>query len=130
MRASVSWFAGCMERKLRINDHKVPWTETDPGYLMQRLLEEVLELNVALIEWQRGSGQRGAVIMEAADVANFAHMIADLVGGQFMDRGRSVGLWSQAESASREYAISLHERLVADESPSVPTVPPTDETDR
>lgn len=119
-----------MERKLCANDHKVAWTETDPGYLMQRLLEEVLELNVALIEWQRGNNGRVAVIMEAADVANFAHMIADLVGGQFTNRGRCVGRWSQAEAASREYAVSLHERLVADEPPSVPAMPPTDATDR
>lgn len=46
------------------------------GLLINRLQEEVTELVVAL-----ASGSHKQIALEAADVANFAMFIADIVGG-------------------------------------------------
>jgi len=56
-----------MEKKLRENDYKKHWSNCDHQYLLNRLKEEVTELEKPM--WD--------VIEEAADVANFAMMIAD-----------------------------------------------------
>lgn len=72
-RIEVTTFADAMERKLRANEHKGHWANEDILYLMRRMNDEVVELKRAI-----GSG--GAVLDEAADVANFAMMIADVCG--------------------------------------------------
>ncbi|MGG4288345.1 hypothetical protein ABEW81_11165 [Priestia megaterium] len=72
MRRQVKWFADQMEEKLRENDHKGGWEDCDYGYLIPRLGEEVNELVQAIV-----SGQTVSIVKEAADVANFAMMIAD-----------------------------------------------------
>ncbi|MBW7475935.1 hypothetical protein K0T92_14410 [Paenibacillus oenotherae] len=64
-----------METVLRADDHKGGWLHMDFGDLMQRLTEEVDEL----FELQGTEPANEFVIKEAADVANFAMMIADLV---------------------------------------------------
>jgi len=68
IRKEVMWFARRMELKLRENDHKDHWTGCDFEYLFRRLMEESTELHAAFLDDQ---------IDEAADVANFAMMIAD-----------------------------------------------------
>ena len=79
MRDTVRWFAEQMEAKLAANDRE----RGDDGwlgahglhhrYFLSRLLDEVLELQAAIV-----SGKPiNMVIGEAADVANFAMMIAD-----------------------------------------------------
>lgn len=73
LRPAVRWFAEAMEQKLRENDHKGTWEDCDLGYLLTRLTEERRELTRAI-----GSPADGAEILkEAADIANFAMMIAD-----------------------------------------------------
>jgi len=79
-RPPVRWFACEMERKLRENNHKEGWVGEDTGYLLKRLREETEELKAALgekneREWQEPVSKR--IISEAADVANFAMMIAE-----------------------------------------------------
>lgn len=74
MRREVRLFAQMMERKLSKNDHKSGWHSADPYMMLSRLEEEVGELRCALLE---GEGAAD----EAVDVANFAMMIADVVGG-------------------------------------------------
>lgn len=84
-REEVLWFAKQMERKLRANDHKGHWSNCDDLYLKRRLREETNELIDAvnrLKSYRRTSPDDVAwaarmVIREAADVANFAMMIAD-----------------------------------------------------
>jgi hypothetical protein len=52
------------------------WAKEDPQWLLSRLLEETSELSAAI-----NLGNPTDVRNEAADVANFAMMIADVCGG-------------------------------------------------
>jgi hypothetical protein len=68
-----------MEYKLSLNRHKGDregWSGDSPELLLARLKEEVTELLGAI-----HSGTDQQVLEEAADVANFAMMIADVSGG-------------------------------------------------
>lgn len=73
-RPSVNWFAEKMELKLRENDHKGGWEHCSPHWLLDRLKQEVLELENAI-----SSSDANEITKEAADVANFALMIADTI---------------------------------------------------
>lgn len=69
-------FAQAMEGKLALNRHKgdrEAWLKDDPSALVTRLYDEVNELSDAVKD--KGPGE---VLGEAADVANFAMMIADV----------------------------------------------------
>jgi hypothetical protein len=88
MSATQKWvdgFAREMERKLSENRHKGDrdgWRTLTAGELLSRLEGEVRELRAAvngLLDTEDGEGER-AVVREAADVGNFAMMIADTVG--------------------------------------------------
>ncbi len=81
LRPEVRWFAQEMERQLRANDHKGGWQEMSPFVLGRRLLEEYEELLSACLAAQRTPDRlpfHSSVLEEAADVANFAMMIADV----------------------------------------------------
>ena len=71
-RATVDRFADYMERELQRHDDRGTegWRNCDPMWLLQRLREEVDELEQAI-------RQKKHVVCEAADVGNFAMMIAD-----------------------------------------------------
>lgn len=72
---TVIWFSGFMYRVLQDNDAKTGWqthTITDK-WLLNRCRQELQELVRAV---NRGDDPE-AIIKEAADVANFAMMIAD-----------------------------------------------------
>lgn len=76
------WFVECMNRKLVANQHKRHWlsSEVTLGYLRVRLHQEVREL-MRELDKCKGNGEVGraavdAIANEAADVANFAMMIA------------------------------------------------------
>lgn len=73
MRAEVLWFAQEMERKLQENDHKGGWDTCSPKWLLNRLRQETAELELAI-----ATGDPVKTTREAADVANFAMMIADV----------------------------------------------------
>lgn len=81
-RQAVGWFACWMEAKLAANDHKGHWSTCGFGYLSTRLHQEAKELSRALQAFRpaddvsRASAAR-SIVQEAADVANFAMMIAD-----------------------------------------------------
>lgn len=87
-RKEVSLFAMEMERKLQENDHKGGWANCDPKYLIERLKEEVDELSRAMFPKCSCRGcadcnhmnipSVNKVVGEAADIANFAMMIADI----------------------------------------------------
>ena len=72
-RPQLAWFAERMESKLRANDHKGGWLGDDMESLLRRLDEELRELwheYHSINRWEK-------FIDEAADVANFAMMVAD-----------------------------------------------------
>ncbi len=72
MREVVKWFAEQMEAKLQKHDDRGGWHQCEQGWLLVRLTDEAVELMEAIKK-----SDREAVISEAADVANFAMMIAD-----------------------------------------------------
>lgn len=76
VRQEVKNFAKVMEYKLARNDFKNQWRDRgaeDSKWFLDRLKDEVQELEEALEE-----GSALDVILETADVANFAMMIADV----------------------------------------------------
>lgn len=78
-RPEVQRFAEEMESTLKSNDHKGGWESCSPTYLIDRLKEEIEELEYALAAWYESGGKEGAeeVIKESTDVANFVMMMAD-----------------------------------------------------
>jgi NTP pyrophosphatase (non-canonical NTP hydrolase) len=76
LRPVVVGFAHEMERKLRENDFKGGWEGEDIDWLLRRLDEEAVELALAVHSGKPAAEVRG----EAADVANFALMVADNIG--------------------------------------------------
>lgn len=73
MRVMVDEFSREMETRIVKNAHKgCSWKDDDVGSLLRRLRQELGELEEAIYLG------KGDVVHEAADVANFAMMIADL----------------------------------------------------
>lgn len=75
LRPEVLAFAIAMERKLRMRDaaRATSWKNAEIDYLLDRLNDEVAELHGAVVDGAH-------VLGEAADVANFAMMVADRRG--------------------------------------------------
>ena len=82
-----------MEEALRQNDHKGGWEYEDEDWLLKRLDGELAELRCAIHKRKQEHKKRSSVEWpvvkipldrevgrEAADVANFAMMIADVCG--------------------------------------------------
>jgi len=82
LRPEVLAFAHLMEQQLRANDHKGGWDEDHPRALLSRLREETDELDAEVpVRYVDVIGAcRERIAKEAADVANFAMMIADVCG--------------------------------------------------
>lgn len=78
MRNSVKRFAELMEARLMENDHKGGWENDMPTALLVRMMEETGELAREMVLRQVSSPTQLA--REAADVANFAMMIAETSG--------------------------------------------------
>lgn len=81
-------FAKRMEAKLAKNRHKGErngWINCNPDDMAFRIQDELNELQEALRQVRRKINilphEREPIINEAADVANFAMMIADIYGG-------------------------------------------------
>ena len=73
LRPEILWFAEQMEKKLQSNDYKGGWNDCSIKYLLYSLKEEIKELSDELNQKSNSSN----IIKEAADIANFAMMIAD-----------------------------------------------------
>lgn len=82
LRPSVAAFAQAMEQKLKENDYKGHWDHCSMQYLSMRLTQEREELRRAV---ERADSKE--VLREAADVANFAMMIAENVAARSCDHG-------------------------------------------
>ena len=96
LRPCVRRFAEAMERELRANDHKDGWDFEPPLVLLVRLREETRELarelrkRDVMYSWDaRVDAMSARIAAEAADVANFAMMIADVCGGLSAQRPQS-----------------------------------------
>ena len=76
LRPEVASFAALMEAELRKHDDRPGWKNEDVQWLFSRLKDESTELIKAI--HTKGPISIGR---EAADVANFAMMIADVYGG-------------------------------------------------
>lgn len=76
--SAVDRFAARVVMKLRANDHKGPWDKCTPSWLLGCLRDEVREL---VSEIQAPTLEPERVVSECCDVAAFAMMIADVVGG-------------------------------------------------
>lgn len=78
---TVIEFAAEMERKLLANDHKSHWLDLSLRRLFVYLRRELVELTDAVAQLRdhryRSRQYLAKVREEAADVANFAMMIAD-----------------------------------------------------
>ncbi len=75
-RPEVILFARAMEHELRVNDRKPGWKDKDVVYFLGRIGDETRELKRAI-----GEGKSSEKILsEAADVANFCMMVADIAG--------------------------------------------------
>lgn len=83
-RPDVQRFALLMEQVLRRNDHKGGWKEMLPNELIQRMRDELDEVDTEYTYYEIGnfSMERFAIstALEAADVANFAMFLADNLG--------------------------------------------------
>jgi len=73
IRPCVISFANAMELKLKQNDHKGGWSSDTVDQLISKIMLELSEL-VSTIENGKSSHD---VLLECADVANFAMMIAE-----------------------------------------------------
>jgi len=72
-----------MRRKLAANRHKVSWDQLDPWICIQRAQDELEELRRVLTQSETGEATVEDVLLEAADVANFVGMVADIVRRRF-----------------------------------------------
>lgn len=81
VRAEVHDFAQAMEEQLLLNDHKGGWREAEIAWLIQRARGELDELLDAVLTGQPVD----VVLAEAADVGNFAMMVADVYAHDQVD---------------------------------------------
>jgi NTP pyrophosphatase (non-canonical NTP hydrolase) len=85
-RREVRAFALLMERELRKHDYRPGWKGDDATHLTYRVLEEADELKRAMLSTggvpvhMIGTRHRDAIASDAADVANMAMMVADVLG--------------------------------------------------
>jgi hypothetical protein len=70
---AVWWFSKQMLKKLKLHNHKDHWSGMSDDQLLDRLMDEVKELEHELVN----GGDPKDIAYEAADIANFAMMIAD-----------------------------------------------------
>jgi len=78
---SVNYFGKEMVKKLEENAHKGGWGRCTPTYLSRRLGNELKELRAIMHNPYKTADTKKEIIRECADIANFAMMIAENVGG-------------------------------------------------
>jgi NTP pyrophosphatase (non-canonical NTP hydrolase) len=122
LRPEVLAFAHAMEAKLRENDTRAGWKNCSPKWLLGRLRGETRELASAIDKQDRATAAEGEwerhgpdVCAEAADVANFAMMIADQCHGlapvETPPDRYAVPSYSQGWDDAKRRAVEAVERL-------------------
>lgn len=76
-RPVVETFAEEMEKQLRANDHKGTWEDITFYWLMDGLKRNTAALRTCVNQEPRGLNQQEEILRRAANIANFAMMIAD-----------------------------------------------------
>lgn len=83
VRPTLQWFIDKMEEKLRKHDATrgyEGWRKADPKVLyLNWFMGELDELRDAMFAYVQGQATADDVIGECVDVANMAHMLADLM---------------------------------------------------
>ena len=107
-RKEVKAFAAMMEYKLKKNDHKGNFENTDVDFLLKRLKEEVDELEIAI-----KSESYFEIMLEAADVANFAcilvwNILRNQVIGQEHMKNIVETIWEESEVPSCDCDDRFH----------------------
>lgn len=112
----VQTLSTAMLAKLAKNRGKGHWQDAAPTYLIDRLRQEVEELEKAIGGYlEDGSADENDVWAEAADVANFAAMLADNATGRAEGAApRAEGLPSEPrwEEWARLLAPLVHDGLI------------------
>lgn len=88
-------FAAAMGERLDENSHKSGWWRESPRWLLHRLKQELGELERAIKRHE--SPER--IRHEAADVGNFAAMVADVYADQWETNHAGVGSSVKQENA-------------------------------
>ncbi len=125
LRPEVAAFAMLMEEKLLLNDHRPGWKNDAVGALVARLYEEVRELVCAARDPRdRDPADRrdpAEIGREAADVANFAMMIADVCGGLNAGMLRAAAqrdaAYDEIAKLSRRFALALARPTIERDAP-------------
>lgn len=81
LRPEVQKFAEKMELQLRANEHKIGWKKCSDGFLMGELKKNYYAL------WGMSPWDEKIILRRAANIANFAMMIADNWGGLMGEDG-------------------------------------------
>lgn len=118
LRPEVLAFAHLMERQLRANDHKPGWKGDSAQSLWRRVNQEAHELGEAVVNREAiDSIEAGK---EAADVANFAMMIADVCGAlpspgaEGDDASKGKEQWSTSASTVDARCVAAAVKAVRD----------------
>jgi NTP pyrophosphatase (non-canonical NTP hydrolase) len=93
LRPELAWFAEEMEKQLKANDHKGGWQDCDICWLFRRMIEEAEELKREISnskKYRTFPVYKERIVKEAADVANYAMMIADIAKTAFDGREKEV----------------------------------------
>jgi len=98
LRDDLAWFANKMELVLRCNDHKSHWTNLTPQQLYTRLQQETHELAQEMERYGTLDGGAWKIIKEAADVANFAMMIADVMYKHQQEQWEQIGIGKESRA--------------------------------
>lgn len=77
VRPEVQAFGQAMEQVLAENDSKGGWMDETDQYLLERLKDELRELEQAIEAYEQGERNHEAIMKEACDVGNFAMMLHD-----------------------------------------------------
>jgi len=106
VRPVVKWFSEQMEAALKRNDHKGGWKGMLWDELIERIEDETKELKDECDSFPK---DKDRVIKEAADVANFAMMIAENYGQPTIDKS----IEPCATSSEKEYQWRVHDWMLA-----------------
>jgi NTP pyrophosphatase (non-canonical NTP hydrolase) len=83
-RQELRVFARAMEKVLRQNDWKRGWKGDSPRVLMDRIWDEIRELEPAADRWARNEATIEEVQKELLDIANFCMMAWDRLEARSM----------------------------------------------
>jgi hypothetical protein len=88
LRDCLKEFAADMEVQLSANEWRGGWNAESLANMLARLDEQRRQLKLAVKRLSQGKVQPGEVVRRAADVANYAMIVADLARKERPSNGR------------------------------------------